>query len=133
MMQTLLDQFGDFSPYDLPSFLYAVLAAALIVWLLGFAVNASLEARERWQAMLLSFIVAAVVALVKGSLPLAVISGAALLMVRNVGGEFKGAPLYPLAAVVIGICCGARAVLIGFLLAVPLFLLLRLNNRKESL
>ena len=115
----IADQLGHFSLEDVPSLLVAVLLAML----LGLFVPAALRppgAPTGRESAITAGLVALAAALVRSSLPVALVLVAALLLVgRSPREEDFRAWACRLAAVVIGVGCGSGAALITVLTVVP--------------
>ena len=132
-MDVVLDQFGDFGLDDIASMVFSMIAASVIVFLLGFA----LKKKKRsgiFNDMTLSALVAAAVRVVMGSLPLAAAFVAIILAARIFVEPkyFSKNGLFTFIALIIGLICGARAVMVAIVVAIPLFLLLSIASRRDS-
>lgn len=119
----LLDHMGYFSVTDIPNFLFAILLAALLVFVCAkFGLRstpADLRVLVIWAAL-----VALGVGLVKGQLAFAVVFAGVLLFAR--GTESSAQPGHSLMmAMIIGFGCGSGAGLITVIAVLPLILILR--------
>lgn len=133
MRRYLVDQFGDMSLYDIPVMLLSMLAAGLLAGALGFA----LPKESRGMALKSGAFIAAMFAfagvLSRGSLPIAVLIGSAIVLggvlLRGADESF-GVRLHRLLALLVGVACGVKAAAIAAIAAVPLFILLFLASKK---
>lgn len=135
MKEIVVDQFGDLSLFDVPAMIFAMIASAMIVYLLGFSLAHEDRTKVRWRSMFLAALVTAAVTVVKGSLPLAVAFAGILILANGLLADKDQSGLsrsFLLLALVIGLICGARAVMVAVVAAVPIYLLLLLYARKSS-
>lgn len=130
MMHILTDQLGDFGLYDIPGLMFSVVIAALLAWILSFALK---NVEDRWRAMLLASLVAIGVSVCRASLPLAMSLVAVALLVRAyIPSRPENNGYLMVAAGLLGFLCGARSSMIALLVLLPLFILLRAANSKSS-
>ena len=115
----IADQLGHFTLEDVPSLLLAALLAMLLGWFVPSALSPSSGPTER-ESAITAALVALAAALVRSSLPIALVLVAALLLVGRPprDQDFRGWACR-LAAVVIGVGCGSGAALITVLTMVP--------------
>lgn len=124
-LRTLLaDQMGSATPYDIPGLLLSVGLAALLAF--AMAAIAGAERAHRGGIAVLAAVAALAVALVRTSVPLALALVAVAVIARPVRSTAEERdPLLELAALCIGLGCGASASLITAIGVLPISLLMR--------
>ena len=126
----LFDQFGDLSFYDIPALGISMIAAVVLVFIMGFSMRKEDRSASLSQAMVLAASLALLATLGRNSLPLAVLCAGLMLfafpLLRK--GE-RRQDLFTFTAMVIGLACGMNAVVIAAI-AMPILFLLNLRLRK---
>ncbi len=128
----LADQMGSSTPYDLPGSLLSVGLAALLAFVM--AAIAGTDRARRGELAALAAIVALAVALVRTSVPLALALVAVAVIARPARPAGEAPEALPrLAALCIGLGCGASAALVVAVGVLPISLLMRFagNGRGD--
>lgn len=121
------DQFGDLTFFDLPGLGISMIFSALLVFLLGFSMPADKRKGIVPYAATLAALVALLVSLGRTSMPAAVLIAGLMIMafpLLRTGDRNEG--LFTFGAMVLGLGCGLKAVVIVALVLPILFLLNRL-------
>lgn len=131
-LRTLLaDQMGNFTPYDVPGLLFGIGLAALAAYIMGGI--ARVQGRDRVAMAGIAAITALAVSLVRTSVPLSVALVAVMILARPAVGDRSWSSSMPgIAALCIGLGCGASAALITLIGMVPISLLLRWASAGRS-
>ncbi len=131
-LRTLLaDQMGNFTPYDVPGLLFGIGLAALASYIMGGV--ARVQGRDRIALATLAAITALAVSLVRTSVPLSLSLVAIVILARPAVGDRSWSSSLPgVAALCIGLGCGASAALITLIGMVPISLLLRWASTGRS-
>ncbi len=131
----LVDQFGELSLYDIPALLISMIAAAAMVFVLGFALTSSGRKEALKTGMVLAALLCFGATLGRNSLPIAVLIAGTFIMafpLLKIHTGDRELNLFTVVAMVIGVACGVKGTVIAGIALVPLFLLLFLNARKNA-
>ena len=132
--QLLMDSFNGFSPADVPLFLFQLIVAGLMGFLIQWCFNRKLVADQKLaQGILIAIMVSVLVAISKIYLPFAIIAAALVLLLGNsIKKDSLTANLGVITLLITGAGCGFGSVvqtILGVFILLILVLLVPTEKR----
>lgn len=130
----LVDSLNGFSPRYIPLFLFQLLTAGLLGYIMQKLINRKFDEKIIQNGTLIALGIALIAAITKNSLPFAVLAAAAILLVGMSGQKDRNTTLGFFLLAVIGVGCGVGSVIqtvIGAALLVIVLLFLPMKNETE--
>ena len=135
MLKSLIvDSLNGFSPRYIPLFIFQLLVAGLLGYLMQWLINRKFAAKIIQNGTLITLGITIIAAITKNSLPFAVLAAAAILLIGMKGQKDQSGTIGLFILAVIGVGCGVGSVIqtvIGSGILALVLLFLPMKNEVE--